>query len=365
MITLKQTRLACMATVTGLISLTACTSHTAEPTNTALSASTASATSKTSSAHKTPGQVFDLSKWNLTIPLDLDQSGNADTISAKDLASYQIANYFYLDDNQHMVFASPNKAITTPNSTNTRSELRQVFDEDTDDKVGERNPKSYFALASHPQAKQFASVGARMEASLKVNHVSLNAKYADKPPAYSVVVGQIHAGKLDEIKEEGSGFGWGNEPLKIYYKKFPHHATGSVFWNYERNLVKDDPNRIDIDYPVWGHGWESDEDPGAKGIALGEEFSYIVNVYGDTMYLEFSSENHPTVKHKINLANNQDANGDIDQYDHPQGYLKDWLFFKAGAYNQCSTKDAPAFATLRVLGRATGKPIKQMAIIPA
>ncbi|WP_017446151.1 polysaccharide lyase family 7 protein [Gayadomonas joobiniege] len=291
----------------------------------------------------TPGQVFDLSKWNLTIPLDLDNSGNADTISSADLANYQIADFFYLDKNQHMVFAAPNKAITTPNSTNTRSELRQVFDEDTDDKVGTRNPKSYFALASNPEAEKFASIGARMQATLKVNHVSVNAKYGDKPPAYSVVVGQIHAGKLDELRDLESGFGWGNEPLKIYYKKYPHHATGSVFWNYERNLTKDDPNRIDIAYPVWGDGWNSDADPGKTGIALGETFSYTVNVSGDIMYLEFSSANHATVKHQINLANNLDANGQIDEYDQKDGYRKDWLFFKAGAYNQCSSKDAPSF----------------------
>ena len=94
---------------------------------------------------------------------------------------------------------------------------------------------------------------------------------------------------------------------------------------------------------MWGYGWDSTEDPGESGIALGEEFSYEVNVVGDVMYLSFEAEGHPTVKHQINLANNIDANGNVDELDHPQGYTGDWFFFKAGAYNQCSTKDDPSF----------------------
>ena len=61
------------------------------------------------------------------------------------------------------------------------------------------------------------------------------------------------------------------------------------------------------------------------------------------MYLTFSAHNHPTVNHQINLADNIDANGRVDGHDDPVGYKNDWLFFKAGAYNQCSTKDAPTF----------------------
>jgi len=318
--------------------LTACSEKVVKPETS--SHDVVKATEQTSIA---PGEVFDLSQWSLTIPFDFDNSGSADTIEADDLKDYQLDEFFYLDENKHLVMTSPNKAITTPNSTNTRTEFRQVFDEDTDETVGKRNPTNYFALASHPEADKFSTIGGKLEATLKVNHVSLNAKYKDKPPAYSVVVGQIHAAKLDELRSENSGFGWGNEPLKIYYKKFPHHDTGSVFWNYERNLAKDNSNRIDIDYPVWGVGWEDKTDPKSSGISLGESFSYIVNVVGDIMYLEFSAQGHPTVKHQINLANNLDANGKVDVYDDGLGYKRDWLFFKAGTYNQCSTKDAPTF----------------------
>lgn len=65
-----------------------------------------------------------------------------------------------------------------------------------------------------------------------------------------------------------------------------------MFWNYECNLFEVVFNCIDIVYGVWGNGWENDVDLGVNGIVLGEEFSYIVNVYGDMMYLIFSVYNY-------------------------------------------------------------------------
>lgn len=49
------------------------------------------------------------------------------------------------------------------------------------------------------------------------------------------------------------------------------------------------------------------------------------------------------VKYEIDLSNNADAHGNVDEKDHPKGYSGDALYFKAGAYNQCSTKDDPTF----------------------
>ena len=74
----------------------------------------------------------------------------------------------------------------------------------------------------------------------------------------------------------------------------------------------------------------ADEDPGESGIALGEEFSYTVNVYENTMYLIFETARHETVRHRINLSNNIDVNGNVDELDNPKGYTDDYLYFKAG-----------------------------------
>ncbi|TYK67049.1 polysaccharide lyase family 7 protein [Colwellia echini] len=285
-----------------------------------------------------PATKFDLSKWKITIPTDDNNDGKIDSVDNIAIQTYSHPDFFYLDDEGNMVFATPNKAFTTPNSSNTRSELHQVLGNAN---AAENDNDTNFALKSHENADEYAQIGGNLQATVKVNHVAKNAGYSTKPPAYSVVVGQIHATKNAETVAEGNGYGYGNEPLKIYYKKWPEHKYGSVFWNYERNLPKADPNRTDITFPVWGNVWTDPAAPGEAGIALDEEFSYEVNVYEDTMYLTFTTARHDPITYEINLANNVDPNGEVDELDHVNGYVGDAHFFKAGAYNQCSTKDAP------------------------
>lgn len=286
-----------------------------------------------------PASRFDLSHWSLTPPTDVDGNGVADYIDVNAIQTYSHPDFFYLNENGHMVMTSPNKATTSGTSTNTRSELHYMS-RGSDTSIGTQEPGNSFALASNKDVDLYPAVGGMMQVTIQVDHVSLNAGNPEKPPAYSVVIGQIHAAKQDE---KNNGFGYGNEPLKISYKKWPHHKTGSVYWAYERNLPVEDPNRIDIAYPVWGNNWDNTDDPGENGIALGEAFSYTVNVHKDTMYLVFESESQGTVRHQINLANNVDANGNIDSADHPRGYADEPIYFKAGTYNQCSTKVDPSW----------------------
>ena len=290
-----------------------------------------------------PAESFDLRLWKLTLPLDANKDGKVDEISVRDLQKYSHPDFFYINEQGLLVMAAPNKAATSANSTNTRSELRQMYRQ-TNTSIGTHDPKNNFALSAHRRAKDFADIGGQLEATLRVLHVSMNAKYPEKKPTYSVVVGQIHADKNEDVIAEGKGFGWGNEPIKVYFKKWPGHETGSVFWTYERNLERSNPDRTDIAYPVWGNTWENPEDPGDKGIALGQLFNYNINVHGSIMYLTFrTADASQTVKYEIDLSNNIDANGNIDEKDNPDGYSGDALYFKAGAYNQCSAKDDPAF----------------------
>ena len=286
-----------------------------------------------------PAEVFDLNCWKITLPLDEDNDGRVDEKSVSEISTYSHPDYFYLDENAHMVFAAPNRATTTANSSNTRSELRQML-RGTTTSIGTGDPGNNFSLAAHEDASDFGAIGGKMEATLKVDHVAVSALYTDKYPVYSVVVGQVHAGKSND---NSNGFGWGNEPLKIYFKKLAEHDYGSVFWTYERNLAREDPNRTDIAYPVWGNTWENSNDPGAEGIALGEEFSYVVNVYENIMYLTFETENHDTVEYQIDLSNNVDAYGNTDTADFVQGYSGDSFYFKAGAYNQCNVNTDEGF----------------------
>lgn len=275
-----------------------------------------------------PGSVFDLSYWKITLPTDDNNDGKPDEIDVRAIQDYSHSDFFYLNEDGDMVFAAPNKAVTTANTTNTRSELRQML-RGTDTRIGTHDPANNFAVEARRSSDLFGSIGGMMQATLRVDHVAVSAGDPTKRPAYSAVVGQIHATKYDSTR---SGFGYGNEPIKIYYKKFPGHETGSVFWTYERNLAKDDENRTDLAVPVFGYTWDSDEDPGENGIALGEEFSYTINVHRNTMYVTFHSERLGTVQQSRSLVRGADS------LDNPYAYGGDTLYFKAGVYNQCSTR---------------------------
>ena len=286
-----------------------------------------------------PASQFDLSHWNITLPIDQNGDGKVDSVKVKDLQAYSHPDYFYLDDEGRMVFVAPNKGAKTKNTSNTRSELRYML-RGTNTRHSTHGGPNNFAVKARVDSDKFGSIGGRMDATLRVDHVAVNAGDPTKKPAYSAVIGQIHAVKYKSTK---SGFGYGNEPLKIFYKKWPGHDTGSVFWNYERNLAKNDPNRKDIAYPVWGNTWDVSDDPGAGGIALGEEFSYTVNVHINTMHLTFSAPGKETMHYSINLANNVDANGNVDELDNKYSYGGDSLYFKAGVYNQCTARNDSGF----------------------
>ena len=167
--------------------------------------------------------------------------------------------------------------------------------------------------------------------------------------SYSVVVGQIH-----------SNDGHKNEPLKICYKKFPGHTKGSVYWNYEINTEGENSGRWDFSTAVWGNDMSVVAESATKipeeptnGIALGEEFSYEVNVYEGIMYLTFKSEGHETKTFTKSLIvsdfskKSQMPQQIIDLYtqigqdgtEKPNAYAGEENYFKQGAYNQTNGKD--------------------------
>jgi len=280
-----------------------------------------------------PASAFDLSHWKIDLPLDDNKDGKPDSVTVSAIGKYAHPDFFYLDGDGRMVFTAPNKATTTANSSNTRSELRYML-RGKNTRIGTHDGGNNFAVAARKDSDKFGSIGGKMEATLRVDHVARNAGNPNKAPAYSVVIGQIHAVKYDNTR---SGFGYGNEPIKIYYKKWPGHDYGSVFWTYERNLAKDDPNRSDIAVPVWGKLWNDPAAPGEAGVALGEEFSYTINVHRNTMYVSFESERLGRADYTVSLVKG------VDELDNPYSYGGDSLYFKAGAYNQCSTSTKGGF----------------------
>ena len=256
--------------------------------------------------------------WNLIL---------GDGSNVGQATNYADQDFFFTSSDNHgdwVVFKTPNAGNTHGTSNNTRTELAQL-------------------------KKWPAKTSAKMEATLKVMNVSSSGD-ASVASTYSVVVGQIH-----------SADGHENEPLKIFYKKFPGHTKGSVFWNYEINTAGDDNSqRWDFSYPVWGYdfsivGSDKNSYPPEPndGIALGEEFSYKIEIGDGTMYLTFTSENHETKTFTKNLlvSENSDANTIPEQtkqlffpigqkgIERENAYEEEGLFFKLGSYNQTNGKD--------------------------
>ena len=244
----------------------------------------------------------------------------------KKLAKTDHKDFFYVSNDgktDWVVYKTPNSGITSRTSSNTRTELGQ-------------------------NKKWITETGGKLTGTLKVMHVSTSGD-ARVAASYSVVVGQIH----------GNG-GHENEPLKIFYKKFPGQTKGSLFWNYEINTAGNNSKRWDYSTAVWGYdmsviGSSATSYPAEPidGIALGEEFSYKVNVYNGIMYLTFTSKGHETKTFTKNLIKSEfSKKSDIPQQiwtlyaaigrdgvERENGYAGELQNFKQGAYNQTNGKD--------------------------
>lgn len=271
------------------------------------------------STAKVPSKVLSIfNDWNLILG-DGSNAGIPVDFSSKD--------FFYSEsDNQGewVVFKSPNAGNTHGTSNNTRTELAQL-------------------------KKWTPMVGGTMSATIKVMNVSTTGD-ARVPSTHSVVIGQIH-----------SADGHENEPLKIFYKKFPGHEKGSVFWNYEINTKGDDNSkRWDFSYPVWGYdfsvvGDAEDSYPAEPedGIKLGEEITYDIVVKDGMMSLTFTSEGHENKTFTKNLIQSEYTDVESvpeqvknlffpigqDGVERDNAYSEDGLFFKLGCYNQTNGKD--------------------------
>lgn len=241
--------------------------------------------------------------------------------------NFEHEDFFYTANdgkNDWVVYKAPNAGDTHGTSNNTRTELAQA-------------KKWYPATAND-----------KLAATLKVMNVSATGD-ARVAASYAVVIGQIH-----------SADGHENEPLKIFYKKFPGHTKGSIFWHYEINTAGDDNSgRWDYSTAVWGYdfsvvGTEANtypEEP-EDGIELGEELSYEIEVKDGIMSLTFTSEGHETKTFTKNLVVSEyTTTADIptqtqglfvpigqDGVERENAYTGEGLFFKLGCYNQTNGK---------------------------
>jgi hypothetical protein len=261
-------------------------------------------------------QFFD--HWKLILG-DGSNAGFANNFENKDFfytAKDSVATW--------IVYKAPNGGDTHGTSNNTRTELAQE--------------KKWYPKTANDKLK----------ATLKVMNVSATGD-ARVAASHAVVVGQIHSADKHE-----------NEPLKIFYKKYPGHTKGSVFWHYEINTKgEDNSGRWDYSSAVWGNdfsvvGTDANtypEEP-KDGIALGEEFSYEILVKDGIMSLKFTSNGHETKTFTKNLiVSEYTTKADLpeqtkklfvpigqDGVERKNAYAGEGCFFKLGAYNQTNGK---------------------------
>lgn len=238
-----------------------------------------------------PAYTFDLSHWKITLPDGSER--NAQWLQSGET----VAEQFYFNSDGSMVFRSPNVAGTTTNSRYSRSELREMLLGASPKGQTKGVTKNNWVFStSDPQVKQLAgAVDGTMKATLQVDHVSTTGA----PGSVGVVIiGQIHASD--------------DEPLRLHYRKLPHHTRGSIYFAHET------PKGKDTWHDVIGSRANNAEDP-LDGIALGEKFSYEIIARGLELTVSIYRPGKPEVSKTITMHS---------------GYNNDWMYFKAGVYNQ-------------------------------
>lgn len=264
-----------------------------------------------------PGENFELLSWKLNTPGDLDNDNLSDTASETDLDSGFTDQYFYTADDGGMVFRSTIVGAKTSANTNyTRSELREMLRRGNTGISTRGVNRNNWILGYQPDPG--VAVGGRngvLKGTLAVNHVT---ETGNRNQVGRVIIGQIHAES--------------DEPIRLYYRKYPEHERGFVYFAHEIR------NSDDIYFTVLGPVNENidtspsvDESP-INGIALNEIFSYEINQQGSRIdvVLRRGDFTGPIIGHAY-----------VDMEERNSGYdiPEEWMYFKAGAYSQNNSGD--------------------------
>jgi poly(beta-D-mannuronate) lyase len=258
-----------------------------------------------------PGQNFDLLGWSLNLPSDDDNNGKSDKIGESKLSQgYTNSKYFYTGSDGGMVMiATVGGAKTSKNTKNVRTELREMLrrgDKRINMREDSGKPNKNNWVFSHQPESAHALAGGvdgKLSATLAVNRVTETGKPHE---VGVVVIGQIHA-KHDE-------------PIKIFYRKMPGHNRGAVYVSHEPVDSEDDFYNLLGDYA------NTKTDP-MDGIALDETFSYDIITKG--------AELRTIIRQDGKVL----ASVTIDQSKSGYGEADDYMYFKAGVYNQNSSGD--------------------------
>ncbi len=250
-----------------------------------------------------PSGNFDLSCWKLTRPNQ--QEKNEDILSN----GYSVPGEFYTDSvTGAMVFWCPNDGLTG-GSTYPRNELREMM-RCGNTSIGTQgiNKNNWvFSSSTIENQKAAAGVDGIMTATVAVDHVSETSNASSK--IGRTIVGQIHASS--------------DEPCRIYYRKLPGNTKGSIYFAHEPTTG---PEQW---YEMIGSRSDFASDP-VDGVALGEKFSYEIRAIGNLLTVTIMRDGKDDVVQEVDMTNS--------------GFADDWMYFKAGNYNQNNAGDPDEYA---------------------
>ena len=250
-----------------------------------------------------PSGNFDLSYWKLTRPNQQEKDEDALT------SGYTKEGEFYTDPiTGAMVFWCPNNGATG-GSTYPRNELREMMRRG-DTSIGTQGiNKNNWVFSSSTMANQEAAAGVDgiLTATVAVDHVSETSDETRK--IGRTIVGQIHASD--------------DEPCRLYYRKLPGNTKGSIYFAHEPTTSAEEW------YDMIGSRSDNAPDP-EDGVALGEKFSYEIKAIGNTLTVSIMREGKPDVVKEVDMTDS--------------GFADDWMYFKAGNYNQNNAGDEDEYA---------------------
>lgn len=250
-----------------------------------------------------PSGNFELSYWKLTRPNQ--QEVPEDVLSN----GFVRDGEFYTDPSTGaMVFWCPNDGMTG-GSTYPRNELREMIRRGDNNISTQGINGNNWVFSSSTMENQEAAGGVDgvMTATVAVDHVSETSDEFRK--VGRVIVGQIHASD--------------DEPCRLYYRKLPGHTKGSIYVAHEPTTSAEQW------YDMIGSRSDDATDP-EDGIALGEQFSYEIKVVYNTLTVTIMREGKEDVVQEIDMTNS--------------GFADDWMYFKAGNYNQNNAGDPDEYA---------------------
>lgn len=264
---------------------------------------------------KAPGEQFDLLTWALDTPADLDNNERADRTSETALRAGFQDDFFYTGADGGMVLKSTIEgAKTSANTSYTRSELREMLRRGNTSISTRGIGLNNWLLGYQPDIQiATGGRGGHLSTTMAVNRVT---ETGEDFQVGRIIIGQIHAQD--------------DEPIRLYYRKFPDHDVGYFYYAHERRggedvyqLITSAQGDIVSSQPVL-------TDLPIEGVALNEIFTYDIIQHGafiDVILRKGSSEG-PIIGHQT-----IDMESLNSGYDTPD----EWMYFKAGAYSQNNT----------------------------